>query len=547
VGGHNPLWFTRRGEPRLARPVVLVLVLAAILGVVARRWADRHQTPEEQAMALWGAHRYAAAEAKYAELLHQKPTVPIAMSLVAVHEEGIALHTIEPYLDAAQRNRLAGDHQNEVMPEEAFAAIVNDPGLPEDVSRIARYEYARRRKSGELDALRTAIVAAADATPPAPWANHVLAEEAALAFKNDEAAQRYEREARFFAERRADMDSALMLWMQAEAWDYVEGKLADPEVSARVSPRTHYRYAVHARDWKGAALWIFAEWNPLRDKPTLVLAVLTAFVWGLFLARLGKVAERPAFRVPIYLLAFVLGVASVAPTIALIGIEEASIKLVESGDTVRDFLFFTFGVGLREEASKLLMFLPLLPILRAGKAAKIDVVVCGAFVGLGFAAEENIDYFAHGDLTEAMGRFLTANFLHVSMTSTLATALYEFLEDTEKHAVSFSSTAAFVIGLHGAYDFLISHHEFQGGYLAMALFFFLARRFLDTADAARGRADRGPTLLQFFVVGLAVVTGLSFIFACTRVEYREAALVLTEGVLGELVIAYVFVRTLRAM
>jgi RsiW-degrading membrane proteinase PrsW (M82 family) len=538
------LLFTRRGKPRLARPALIVLALFLVLGIVVRVYGERFQTPEEQAIALAAAQRYAAAEAAYLALVKKTPTVPLVIALIEVHDMGVGSKALD---DLQQRkNKLAGDRSGEVMPEPAFAAIFDDPGLPPEVARIGRYVYSLHRGNGGAEAIHAEIVATADATPPAPWSNHVLAHEEALELHFDEAAARYEREARYFPERKDDMDQALSFWIHAEAWDYVGQKLADPVVAGLASASTKYQYAVHVRDWRAAARWLFSTWLHGRAEGPLGLAAVPAFVWAVFLARLGKAGERPRFRIPMYAAAWVLGVLSVGPTFALIGIEEATLKLVETGDAVRDFLFFTFGVGLREEASKLLLFLPLLPILRRNEN-KLDVVVCGAFVGLGFASEENVGYFVHGNLTEAMGRFLTANFLHIALTSTLATALDEFLDDTEANAAAFSSTALFVIGLHGAYDFLASHQEVQGGYLGMALFFFIARRFLDTADRARGRADRGASLLQVFVLGLAIVTGASFVYACMKVGIGEAGLVLTEGVLGEAIIAYVFVRTLREM
>src|SRR5262249_7274948 len=163
---------------------------------------------------------------------------------------------------------------------------------------------------------------------------------------------------------------------------------------------------------------------------------------------------------------------SILPTVLLIAIEEAKLHLVETGDPTRDVLFFVFGVGLREEAAKLLLFLPLLPVLRRW-GDKLDVLVCGAMVGLGFAAEENLNYLAQETLHSGLGRFLTANFFHMALTGTLASALDDFVSDREKNAAAFSRTALFVIAIHGGYDFLLSHEEYGGSYFAMTAFVFL--------------------------------------------------------------------------
>jgi RsiW-degrading membrane proteinase PrsW (M82 family) len=236
----------------------------------------------------------------------------------------------------------------------------------------------------------------------------------------------------------------------------------------------------------------------------------------------------------------------VFPTVLLIAVEEAKLRLVETGDPARDVLFFVFGVGLREEASKLLLFLPLLPILRR-YGDKLDVLVCGAMVGLGFAAEENLNYLASANLHTGLGRFLTANFFHMAMTGTLASALDDFVSDREKHAAAFTRTSLFVVGVHGAYDFLLSHEEYGGTYLAMTAFVFLTRIFLDAVDGARRRADRGLTPLHAFVFAVAVVTGVSLAYAVVAVGVKAAFLVMGGGLLGEAIIVYVFVRTLRTM
>jgi protease PrsW len=230
----------------------------------------------------------------------------------------------------------------------------------------------------------------------------------------------------------------------------------------------------------------------------------------------------------------------------LIAVEEAKLRLVETGDPARDILFFIFGVGLREEASKILLFLPLLPILRKW-GDKLDVLVCGAMVGLGFAAEENLNYLAHQNLHTGLGRFLTANFFHMALTGTLASAVDDFVTDREKNAAAFTRTSLFIVAIHGAYDFLLSHEEYGGSYFAMTAFVFLTRLFLDAVETARRRADRGLTPLHAFIFAVAVVTGVSLAYAVIAVGVKGAFMVMAGGLLGEAIIVYVFVRTLRTM
>jgi hypothetical protein len=361
-----------------------------------------------------------------------------------------------------------------------------------------------------------------------------------------EAADFYEKEGLSFAERKADVDESLRIRMHLDDWESVRARLADPRVAAAASPHPKYELAVHDRDWKAAARWLPALWAPRLAGNGLVLSAMTALGWFFFCARLGKLGQRPMFRAPMYLVAFALGVASVVPTVLLIAVEEAKLHLVETGDPARDVLFFVFGVGLREEASKLLMFLPLLPLLRKW-GDKLDVLVCGAMVGLGFAAEENLGYLADGNLHNGLGRFLTANFFHMAMTGTLANALDDFLSDREKFAADFSRTSIFIVGIHGAYDFLLSHPEYGGSYLAMTAFVLLTRMFLHAVDVARRRADRGVTPLHAFVFAVSLVVGVTLAYATLAVGPKMAIGMTGAGLIGEGIIVYVFVRTLRTM
>jgi len=292
--------------------------------------------------------------------------------------------------------------------------------------------------------------------------------------------------------------------------------------------------------------WLPYVWLPRLGSTGLAMTLVTALGWFFFCARLGKLGSRVRFRLPMYGAAFVLGVLSVVPTVLLIAVEEAKLRLVETGDPARDMLFFVFGVGLREESAKLLLFLPLLPILRRW-GDKLDVLVCGALVGLGFAAEENLNYLAYDNLQVGLGRFLTANFFHMALTGTLASALDDFIADRERNAESFMRTSLFIVGLHGVYDFLLSHEEYGGTYFAMTAFVFLTKLFLDAVDTARRRADRGITPLHAFVLAVAVVTGVSLAYATAAVGLKAAFLVMGGGLLGEAIIVYVFVRQLRTM
>ncbi|MBX3186821.1 MAG: PrsW family intramembrane metalloprotease [Labilithrix sp.] len=539
-GRVHELLYTPAGAPRFVLPAIVALVMTFAIGWGLMRAVQQTLPDEERATALSHTRKFGTAEAIYVRLLRERPSVDLVVALLNNHERARAAR-----LRRALSRGVAGDTDltpdEIVMSDEALDGLIE--ALPPDVALVGRFWRAANKGAPPED-LTDRVTEAADRDPPLAFTNHALARRALKAQDYDEAAKRFEREGVHFRERASDVDVALALWMKADAWDHVRARLADPRVAAAAGPSSKYRFAVHERDWRAAVKWLFLEYRPAPTKAGLILSGVAMLAWAFFCARLGKIGDRWKLRAPLYLFALALGVLSIAPTVLLIAVEEAQLKLVATGDPARDVIYFVFGVGLREEASKLLLFLPLVPILRKW-GDRLDVLVCGAFVGLGFAAEENLNYLASGDIHAGLGRFLTANFFHMALTGTLAAALDDFLRDREKYAADFSRTALMIVGMHGAYDFLLSHDEFGGGYFAMGVYFFLVRMFLGSVDAARRRADRVLSLTHVFVLALAVVTGTCAVYAVSALGPTQGALVLAEGLLGVAILIYAFIRTLR--
>jgi protease PrsW len=531
------LLYTYRGEPRLFLPGVVAVVVAFVCALAALTLTERPRTDEDRAQALLSSGKPARAERMYLRILRERPSVPAALALIQAHALAKAYERV-----VAKE----GENMGLPKPEPALDDVSIDlvlSEIPHDVALAAR--FLRATLAGDVaPEIRSEVSDGAEREPPMPWANHLLAREAEAHDRMAEAAAFYEKEGVRFRERRGDVDAALRIWIQLDAWDTVRERLADPKVAEAAGPGPKYKLAVHDRNWRAAVRNLPALWTPSLRGTGIGMAAASALGWAFFCARLGKMGQRWRFRLPMYASAFVLGVLSVLPTVFLIAVEEAQLRLVETGDAARDVLFFVFGVGLREELSKILLFLPLLPILRR-KGDKLDVLVCGALVGLGFAAEENLGYLAQENLSTGLGRFLTANFFHMALTGTLASAVDDFVSDRERHAEAFFRTSLFVVVIHGGYDFMLSHAEFGGAYFAMMAFVFLTRLFLDAVDVARRRADRGITPLHAFVIAVAVVTGVSLAYAVLTVGAKGAFLVLGSGLLGQAIIVAVFVRSLR--
>ncbi len=449
-----------------------------------------------------------------------------------------------------------------VEDEPAIDAFLGRSDLPAGVGLLGRYWRGVVRNTPDRAAERE-VVRVADFDPPLPYANDLLAHEALDRGHPDEAAERFLREGTYFRERAADVGIALEHWVNEEAWDRVDQALADPRVAAVAPPWLELRSAIRLPAWKSAVRAYPHCLVPPFSVGSAILALISALAWGTFCARLGGVSLRLRVRLPLYVLAFALGVASVSLTLVFVVFEEVFLKMNETGDPMRDLLFFTFGVGFREEVSKLAFFAPLLFILRK-KGTRLDVIVCGALVGLGFAAEENLGYLHEGELSTAMARFLTANFFHMSMTAILAGALDSAIGphpnklagsawaarrdgDDEDGSLQFSRVLLTIAIMHGIYDFCLSSRAFGNiSYFSMGVFLLLTRQFLGFVSAARAK-ERAvpPRLLETFAFGMAIVVGTSFVYASALVGPGPAAAALAEGLLGLAIIIFIFVQELR--
>ncbi len=536
-----PLWL------RWLLGAILVGSLAA--GLLLDVWMRGHTPREVQARWAGRAGDPDRAATLYFEALKSGPvTVPLVVAFLDAQA-----HSGAPPPRRSGRGRDGSletfdhgkRHATESIRDHAVEELLARDDLPPEVALLGR--YWRDVLGGVLfgDA-QAQVEAAADATQPVAWANHLLGRSAAMRGDLAAALARFEREGAAFG-RKEDIATVFALLERDGDWEGIGERLARPRVAELASPWIRFRYAVEVRDWATAArlAWRVA-YEGRFSLGTVLLAAVSSLAWFAFCLRLGRATERPLLRLPIYALAPVLGGLSIVPTDALIAIQESVLHLTAGGDLGRNALYFLFGVGFREELSKLLLFAPLVPILRRAQATKLDVLVAGALVGLGFATVENLAYFTNADLANAMARFLTANFLHMAMTGVTAAALWEGARDPERHAFEGSKTFLTVVALHGAYDFFLST---PGGtsFIAMIVFLVLARMFVTQVHDVRGRAGRGPSLLDVFVLGASTLAGASFVYASAMVGPSLAAAALMEGMVGLAIIAFFFVQELRRL
>jgi protease PrsW len=251
-----------------------------------------------------------------------------------------------------------------------------------------------------------------------------------------------------------------------------------------------------------------------------------------------------SFRTTVPWLAVFLGMASTYPTLFAVFWEEEAWGLRHSGDILGDFIYFMGGVGPREEILKLAFFLPLLPLLWK-RQSRLETLIIGACVGLGFAVQENLQYFQMAGPANAFGRFLTANFFHMAATGVLCLALCDALRDPLRKGLVFLGTLAAVMMAHGAYDAFVAIPELHYlKFVSIISFIILSRFFFDRLRRLRDCVTDHFSIAATLAIGLAALVGVIFVCASVQMGFVPACASLGYSSLGLLVFFVMFYRQL---
>ncbi len=265
-------------------------------------------------------------------------------------------------------------------------------------------------------------------------------------------------------------------------------------------------------------------WQEMLESPAEVcLTLVCGLIWWLLLHQLGGMAMRGSY---LSIIAVALGCLSPIITLYILALQEQLLGLQQNGQVLNDLIYFMSGVGLREELSKLALFALLIPWLR--RRADAEILVVAGCVGLGFAIEENVGYFGHGSHAVALGRCVTANFLHIGMTSLSGLALMRWLRYPRSLWEQSLLTIIGMVLLHGGYDFCLEMHEPSGVYSLQyaSTLMLMGLAYFYIQELRRVRLARGNMAapLWTFLVGVAVLAACSLV-ASSRLVGLELALV----------------------
>lgn len=529
------LWLSRYGRRRLHlwAPVLLIALFSLAAALLLWTRINRGGTPSERIDRLADMGELDKAEQLSWESLQKKPNdLDAWIRFIDMHA------ALRPH--SGDENFVPATFRESTVSEQSIRQMLGRIS-DRQISTLASYWYEMRATGGKPDT--SSVSTLADTQTPARHANYLLAR---TAMENDDwaaAARHLEREGLAFPEERErHLRRAIMIWIDHEAWDEVQRLALDPRFAGVLDARFRLELAIHSRDWPGMLRWLWPAGVAGREPWPVFLAVLAAVLWFVIAGRLGRIGDSRG-RPLLYALSFILGILSIYPTLLLILIEEDMFGFQAMGQPLPDAIYYVFGVGLREELCKLLLFLPLVPVL-VRRGSRLEAMTCAALVGLGFAAEENINYFHMGDAGMAVGRFLTANFLHMSLTALVGLSVYDTARSRSTSRDGFSSIFPLAVLLHGVYDFFLSSEQFAGlSFISMALFVILAQQFLRQLLVASSAAEQ-EGVLRLLVWSMALLTGVSYVYATSLAGPWIALRLISLGLLGVAIVIYMFVREL---
>ncbi len=284
---------------------------------------------------------------------------------------------------------------------------------------------------------------------------------------------------------------------------------------------------------------IFSDFS----RPGVVaLAVLTGCCWLVFLLQAMRVNRFSDWRLWGALAAIGLGVLSIWPTGFLILWQEYAWNLQESQELVPGLRYNILGIGLREEVAKLICLLPLMIVIvpRRDESAALLLSAC---VGLGFAIEENIGYFTHSLGMSSLGRFLTANPLHIAMTGLVGLAVYRAIRDVRSWGPQALAVFGLIVIAHGLYDAAITLPDLaKHGLLGTIVFALVVFAFFHELRTLRTKGSETISLTATFLAGVSLLAAATFVYVSSVAGVAAAANTLMTDVLGLAVMVYLFLR-----
>jgi protease PrsW len=318
----------------------------------------------------------------------------------------------------------------------------------------------------------------------------------------------------------------------------------DPKYNHLFDHRVYMKIAIVNRDYLAIARYCLPQYQLSSvEWPYILLASLIGLGWFAFCLQAMELKSFKSKEFALAVFAVVLGILSVYPTLFLVVVEDEVFHLVNRGDLPTCLLHNVAGIGLREELCKLLLFSPLLIFLRKSRNTLL-VFMLASCVGLGFAIEENVMYFSHSMGISGAGRYLTANFLHMTMTGMNGVFLWHCMRDPKQYGFHFMNVFAMTVVVHGLYDAFLSEPLNEYSFLTIVIFILISYQYFHYLRTLRSARRETLTLTGNFLLGVLFMCFVSIIFVSYYTSLFVALSMMLISLIELGIIIYMFLREL---
>lgn len=327
----------------------------------------------------------------------------------------------------------------------------------------------------------------------------------------------------------------------------IQNKLNDPEWRPYFDHWTLYKYHLEKKEF----VQMFYHVTLYSFKSYTWKAYLTCGIaglgWIILLMHLGSAwfwKKKEKLLIPA---AVILGMMSASLCLGVVIVQDYYLNHTgfANKSVVYNLAYSVLGIGLREELCKLLLFLPILYFIKNIREEYKILCFC-SLVGLGFAIEENLSYFARspGDAV-IVGRFLTANFAHTFLTGFTCFYLVKAVQRGGKAWDEFTITLVKMIVIHGVYDFLLIDPTMASkgmGFFAMMIYVYVAMLYLRLLMSTAPPAHQFVSLTRVFTIVLCCTIGITFMMLSTEIGIKHAFKSIASGMVVYAIYAYMFYR-----
>ena len=393
----------------------------------------------------------------------------------------------------------------------------------------------------DLEGATAQLEAKASKEPPDRFANQILGQIASSDKLLDKAYPYFLKEGNF-PEAKWAREQAVRNRDQVGDLDALSQLANDPQYQDAFSPWIRADLAARQQDWPHLVKFIVIGQFSSLQLSSFILATIAMVIWATILMKLCQAVRFDKWTPLLCILGLLLGMLSITPTLIWVMLEDLYLPIDEGEDVLHAMVYYIATVGIREEVCKLLMVLPLVPIL-IKRGYQLEFLLVSSFVGLGFAYEENFSYLGNTMGTATTARFLTANFLHISLTGMSGLYLCRALGTRAYSFNDFLFVFGIAIVAHGLYDaFLVRPPLDDGGYVAMILFVVFSRYYFKEARELRERLEPVISLSATISFGICLLTSVLLVYLGTQFELGQAVELAFGSFLGSAIILFMFFR-----